>query len=108
MFRRPPISTRTCTLFPSPTLFRSLEQEVFAARHRLPGFERQRAAEPLAQGDALHRAVEPVAEPWHGDDAVLAGRVQRTAQLAHGGGEDVVNGDPAGPDLVEPLQNGRA
>src|SRR5690606_1645714 len=78
---------------------RALEPEVLAARYRLAGLERHRAVEALADGDALHRAVEPVADSRHGGDTVFAGGVQRAAQLADGGGQHVVDGDPAGPDL---------
>src|SRR3546814_14718060 len=35
MIRRPPRSTRTDTLFPYPTLFRSLERRDFAATHTI-------------------------------------------------------------------------
>ena len=54
-----------------------------------------------ARGHALHRAVEAVANPRHGDDAALAFAAQRLAQLADGGGQHVVHGNPPGPGLFE-------
>src|SRR3546814_15077879 len=71
MIRRPPISTRTDTLLPYTTLFRSIERNEFA--HRIPargkiaglGFGREQrrrvgAAEVAEQGQR-HRAKAAVA-----------------------------------------------
>src|SRR3546814_5811536 len=40
MIRRPPRSTRTDTLFPYTTLFRSFESDIVIADHRVRGFTR--------------------------------------------------------------------
>src|SRR3546814_13794549 len=59
MNRRPPISTRTDTLFPYPTLFRSLQdldarlrRVRVAAGHRAAGHRRTLPAQPAAVGVA--------------------------------------------------------
>src|SRR3546814_5584179 len=55
MIRRPPRSTRTDTLFPYPTLFRSHAVGAGAGVHRVPGaFEAVRGAGPF-------RALRPAA-----------------------------------------------
>src|SRR3546814_18718840 len=57
MLRRPPRSTRTDTLFPYTTLFRSPESGV--ARRRVAG---RRAAETQAQSTLLEEAPQPLGE----------------------------------------------
>src|SRR3546814_12848812 len=73
MMRRPPVSTRTDTLFPYTTLFRSLHEtvlrrvEAFVAdlgmnrvAHGAPAFQRRMQAELFGR---THRAVE--GDPGH-------------------------------------------
>src|SRR3546814_14931377 len=54
MIRRPPRSTRTDTLFPYTTLFRSDQDETDRQRDRQPGGEHQ-AAEPQDAADRVER-----------------------------------------------------
>src|SRR3546814_957341 len=49
MIRRPPRSTRTDTLFPYTTLFRSTWNECRELPHRLPAAGRRRLADPRAR-----------------------------------------------------------
>src|SRR3546814_18083593 len=56
MIRRPPRSTRTDTLFPYPTLFRSFEPgEVLVDGNRLPKW--RYTATAIIGGDALHPCI---------------------------------------------------
>src|SRR3546814_5468429 len=59
MIRRPPRSTRTDTLFPYTTLFRSLRQAGVAAHHRLQLFAGGHVLEPL---EAVRRSEEHTSE----------------------------------------------
>src|SRR3546814_2665722 len=69
MIRRPPISTRTDTLFPYPTLFRSTAghasgvrlPRVPALRSRRCGLRRAVGAAGARDGGARHRGVRGVA-----------------------------------------------
>src|SRR3546814_7952110 len=60
MIRRPPRSTRTDTLFPYTTLFRSLHAAVCATRQQLPALrtQRVRAAQRLLGFQQPHRGDE--------------------------------------------------
>src|SRR3546814_1843118 len=80
MIRRPPKSTRTDTLFPYTTLFRSLSQlrrlEAFGVRRHQPARHGRR--EVLDQGQDDHRALARwLARRWqrlrHPDDGVRRG-----------------------------------
>src|SRR3546814_17573834 len=65
MIRRPPISTRTDTLFPYTTLFRSLITEsaqMYAEEHTLAGIRQAKAA--FAQPGQLDRLKK-----YHGEKA---------------------------------------
>src|SRR3546814_6521258 len=78
MFRRPPISTRTDTLFPYTTLFRSTPLH----RRRRAGARR---GEPAMIPDALEGQAQamPVGAGWHrmhGSLLVYRGRNQSDAQ----------------------------
>src|SRR3546814_14173077 len=73
MIRRPPRSTRTDTLFPYTTLFRSLtegwEDKAFCARY-------------VSDLDALRSAVEPFTPDYVADRAGIdAGELRRAASL---------------------------
>src|SRR3546814_2499268 len=75
MIRRPPRSTRTDTLFPYTTLFRSQEQRV--VEHEVGGRHREQhpghAADDEGQheGDRPHhRQLEPDAAAVHGEQPV--------------------------------------
>src|SRR3546814_11211245 len=59
MIRRPPISTRTDTLFPYTTLFRSPQQAVEIVALRID--QRERAGRGVGRADALD--VEALLEP---------------------------------------------
>ena len=76
---------------------------MFAPGNGLAGLQRQRAGGRHAHRHPLYRPVEAVADPRHGGDAGLAGRIQRLAQLAHGSGQHVIHGDAPGPDRIEQL-----
>src|SRR3546814_10704770 len=67
MIRRPPRSTRTDTLFPYTTLFRSLQRTVQARRHR----------DQLRSGRAVQ--VRP---------AEASGALERTVLVQHDAGRD--------------------
>src|SRR3546814_12589782 len=64
MLRRPPRSTRTDTLFPYTTLFRSSKSRALPARR----LDRQRTAHP---GDALAHPGQAVAVNADATDAVI-------------------------------------
>src|SRR3546814_18348333 len=55
MIRRPPISTRTYTRFPYPTLFRSLRAARQGAADRPQSQDGDRSADPAAARDDLSR-----------------------------------------------------
>src|SRR3546814_1889101 len=97
MIRRPPRSTRTDTLFPYTTLFRSgLRHDEDVAEVRMAGARKMRVAETLDR-----RVVVAVARGVIVAVADLAGRVGVGRQLDHAegrgrAGEGVALG--AGPD----------
>src|SRR3546814_13673923 len=111
MIRRPPRSTRTDTLFPYTTLFRSVMFEVMPATRE--GIARDRRGMAMAADDpvagrlgqvdeaALRHVEQQWAEPdvlttWHPDAFILAGSVanQFVRRLRRPGKLDVL--DPAG------------
>src|SRR3546814_20283114 len=70
MRRRPPRSTRTDTLFPYTTLFRSFRGDRAEERRLLRAADRHR---PVTLEDATHALQLRAAEPVAGDDSrVLA------------------------------------
>src|SRR3546814_5054890 len=81
MIRRPPRSTRTDTLFPYTTLFRSVRpQRVLADRQRVHVIERRRHEEPVAA-----RVGAPPARADHPQMAVVGeGHALRPAGRAGG------------------------
>src|SRR3546814_8157897 len=86
MIRRPPRSTRTDTLFPYTTLFRSQEHAGRLrrdARGDGPGATRPDHARPAAHPD--RRPGEPAA-PSPGAVATVADRLSRALRQAVGGG----------------------
>src|SRR3546814_12304468 len=99
-YRRPPRSTRTSTLLPSTTLFRSLVEELHAVggdrRHQLELDAQHRRHIPrqvrLQAGDLAVAAEKAVGRlvGLHADDQ-LAGRadvVERVGRGGTGGGRD--------------------
>src|SRR3546814_8656214 len=72
MIRRPPRSTRTDTLFPYTTLFRSTELQ----RADVDAERRMTASFPAAFAD-----LEPFAEPWIGLDTMAARSEEHTSEL---------------------------
>src|SRR3546814_10918561 len=70
MILRPPRSTRTDTLFPSPTLFRSLRQNL-AALHFLTANATDQGADVIA-GLTL---IKQLAEHFHASDGRLLRRL---------------------------------
>src|SRR3546814_10180229 len=79
MIRRPPRSTRTDTLFPYTTLFRSPRHHPHPRR----AWPQQRAALPLVRagrGDARDPAADPDAGPAHRKGGPLMAK-QRADQL---------------------------
>src|SRR3546814_4072507 len=56
MIRRPPRSTRTDTLFPYTTLFRSTDYHHFAARCGAGGPNRSRSSDPRSPAELLGRS----------------------------------------------------
>src|SRR3546814_4475146 len=62
MIRRPPRSTRTDTLFPYTTLFRSTDRQA-VGRAEDPGVARQGADQPA--GGAAARRADGIARPRH-------------------------------------------
>src|SRR3546814_7219878 len=91
MIRRPPRSTRTDTLFPYPTLFRSVEMAGDRALQRLES--------PLGAGvdpnrQRVRRSVE--------GHTCIAGPVGAARVLGEGHGA-VVGGDSAGPIMLPVL-----
>src|SRR3546814_5615728 len=59
MIRRPPRSTRTYTLFPYTTLFRSQHRRLVDARGFLAGQELLRSAPDLVEHGLLERRLAP-------------------------------------------------
>src|SRR3546814_10729895 len=102
MIRRPPRSTRTDTLFPYTTLFRSEAQVDRAQRVRLCGRVDHFAGLHL---DALEQQIRAQQRPEHGAERVerLAQRQAEMAALGHAerGGERV------GGDLEEDRKSTR-
>src|SRR3546814_12001823 len=74
MIRRPPRSTRTDTLFPYTTLFRSLQEIPAAVLRHGGGVHHRRRLPDLSQPDAA-AALAPLA------DRPLAGRLAARPQL---------------------------
>src|SRR3546814_16014281 len=86
MIRRPPRSTRTDTLFPDTTLFRS------------PG--------PFAHGDEVGCARRAVTQPvCAGDDEGMAGNVRRIRRAKENGrpGKFLQSADASRGHLLRPL-----
>src|SRR3546814_3845691 len=79
MIRRPPISTRTDTLFPYTTLFRSLRRNVRHRNRRLP----DRAVEAGTAGRGLRHVAIWLAD--RGGGCRLAGAVRRAADRLDAG-----------------------
>src|SRR3546814_20391176 len=78
MRRRPPRSTRTDTLFPYPTLFRSHQDTIISTnvRTRLDGLPRSGEREPNDSGAAVYW------EEWNGERRVIAIRSEEhTSEL---------------------------
>src|SRR3546814_9511840 len=76
MIRRPPRSTRTDTLFPYTTLFRSLQVDDHAAMHRI---DRHRApVDAAAEARIFERAFQRRRREY----ALVIERVERVAALA--------------------------
>src|SRR3546814_13082685 len=98
MIRRPPRSTRTDTLVPYTTLFRSTEREEAAVGARLVDRARERRAcqQPLAIGD--HVAERRV-------DAVRPVGIEQERRGAAVGKAEVVAGRPFAPGHV-PVEPG--
>src|SRR3546814_12372192 len=85
MVSRPPSSTRTATLFPDTTLFRSIERLVdWEGAHSVAGYERQAGLEEI-QASKCRELVE------HHQQLVFAAGCPGTVELL---------GEPA-PDLIE-------
>src|SRR3546814_13558677 len=97
MIRRPPRSTRTDTLLPYTTLFRSLAAAVGAAEQ--PGFPPQRDAAQGALGGVVGEADAAVLEePGEGGPAPL--------HIADGLGDVVAARQPGAGVAHPPLQLG--
>src|SRR3546814_1412572 len=88
MIRRPPRSTRTDTLFPYTTLFRSVDQDAVHARDRAGGEPDQRIAD-VADRAVGHQAL----------DVGLADRGERAQ--GHGGDGD----EPRSEEHTSELQS---
>src|SRR3546814_18074777 len=87
MIRRPPRSTRTDTLFPYTTLFRSTNNEI---RLRAVGTS---LADPLIVRRARHQVVVvPADEQQYDPVGLLREAVDRIERLAQGAGLGVVAG----------------
>src|SRR3546814_13447067 len=91
MIRRPPRSTRTYTLLPYTTLFRSVEDVVEGAEGLVAGGFRQQhviRGEVVAQAARQAAAVDPDATVarLHVETAVTTGR-ERAVRLRGAGGE---------------------
>src|SRR3546814_12949300 len=78
MLRRPPRSTRTDTLFPYPTLFRS--REVSLHRGRLQGAVRGVGQDPLADAASLDSAPV-IAGEMPSDGGLLFAALARASQI---------------------------
>src|SRR3546814_13167084 len=78
MLRRPPRSTRTDTLFPYPTLFRS--REVSLHRGRLQGAVRGVGQDPLANAASLDSAPV-IAGEMPSDGGLLFAALARASQI---------------------------
>src|SRR3546814_6491672 len=87
MIRRPPITTRTDTLFPYATLFRAevLAEEVVhaavAVRHHRQGRVVAHRADSLL--GVLHHGMEDALQVFHGEAVVELAAAQRFALPAH-------------------------
>src|SRR3546814_14920802 len=96
LIRRPPRSTRTDTLFPYTTLFRSIEQPHVRQRTE------QRS--PVGAGDALFQVLD-VADEDRDGCALLGDDVELIQSLfipAEGqAGEELLNGGVARPDRAK-------
>src|SRR3546814_2289590 len=85
MIRRPPRSTRTATLFPYTTLFRSQHRVVDrAAVHRLPAAVRGRRADPDGGRDRGGHAHPSQARGHQAPGPERAGEGQGEGSLPHG------------------------
>src|SRR3546814_16082947 len=102
MLRRPPRSTRTDTLFPYPSLFRSLAAEEDAAQHqgahplgmRLRIGKRQGRAPGAAEHVPAHDA-QVVAQALHVGDQQRRGVVGELAERCRAAGAALVEDDDA-------------
>src|SRR3546814_2302938 len=89
MIRRPPRSTRTDTLFPYTTLFRSPGQVVWrpagvgAGRfHRIGGIDGKDETGPEGMGGAEQVAgIHRLAEPLHADSEIATHRAVRLCRV---------------------------
>src|SRR3546814_12298371 len=98
MIRRPPRYTRTDTLFPYTTLFRSAagcNVEARLDRHHHAGFEFSIRTVELVTADIVHIHAQPVAGAMRVELALLAGLDQllditlEQAELDHTFGEKI-------------------
>src|SRR3546814_1263047 len=69
MIRRPPRSTRTDTLFPYTTLFRSRCRQIYLHARTLPAWHRPRASMAGTACDTLSPSRGPL-RPWHDQDQI--------------------------------------
>src|SRR3546814_17610837 len=87
MIRRPPRSTRTDTLFPYTTLFRSAEQPFRSLRHGIseqgkPEIQREQATDKGQR----HDIFQPVFDQEDGDEECRQNRVEQAANSQPLGG----------------------
>src|SRR3546814_10409721 len=106
MFRRPPISTRTDTLFPYTPLFRSLRFVTLEQQCRI-AVAAQRVCELPAEIDGvLDAGVHALAAGRAVDVGGVAG--QATASLAISCRQSLVDAEGRKPARIEPPNPGRA
>src|SRR3546814_12087007 len=114
MLRRPPRSTRTDTLFPYTTLFRSDGKAIAAGRRAIGKLvQEDEVALPLARPDMMQgQRVEPFGKPRQfmimgGEQAARAAHVVDRLKHRPGDRQSVIGGRAA-PDLVKDHERSRS